>query len=514
VIPGKEYKPEDLLRMAWRRKWIIVIPALLTVIATVGVLHFIPNQYRSETLLLVVPQRVPESYVRSTVTMRIEDRLQSITQQILSRTRLERIINDLNLYPKERRTEIMEDVVEQMRKDINVDVVKGDAFRVSYASDNPRTAMLVTERLSSFFIEENIRDREVLAEGTDQFLESELEDARRRLVENEQKLQQYREEHAGELPDQADANVQSLSGAQVQLQSVLEALNADRDRRIALERQLADAEVVRATAAAAPVEADDSPRGKLAAAQANLQALQMRYTAEHPDVIRAKRLVADLQQKVAALDARSGGPAAAPQPTVTASDVLAHNREQEMRAQLSNLDSRIAGEEAEAGRLRGEIASYQQRLDAAPKRQSELTSLMRDYDTLQQVYRSLLQKKEDSKVSANLERRQIGEQFRILDPARMPEKPFSPNRPRILLLGVLGGLILGLAVAAAREYLDHSLMTEEDATLALGLPVLATIPLMESSGASPRRWRLVAASVVAAVVVLGGAAIVILRLVK
>ncbi len=130
-----------------------------------------PNRYRSETLILVVPQRVPESYVKSTVTARIEDRLQSISQQILSRTRLERIIQDFNLYATERRAGVMEDIVEQMRRDIDVQIVKGDAFRVSYTGDDPRTVMQVTERLASLFIEENLRDRAVLAEDSYQFLD-------------------------------------------------------------------------------------------------------------------------------------------------------------------------------------------------------------------------------------------------------------------------------------------------------------------------------------------------------
>jgi capsular polysaccharide biosynthesis protein len=160
VIPGKQYSPDVLLRMARRRKWLITLPALAVAVAVVVVVHFLPNRYRSDTLILVVPQRVPESYVRSTVTTKIEDRLQSISQQIMSRTRLERIIQDFNLYAEQRKTSIMEDVVERMRLDISLDVVKGDAFRVSFTSDSARTAMLVTERLASLFIDESLKDRE------------------------------------------------------------------------------------------------------------------------------------------------------------------------------------------------------------------------------------------------------------------------------------------------------------------------------------------------------------------
>ena len=177
------------------------------------------------------------------MTTRIEDRLQSISQQILSRTRLERVIQDFDLYPRERALNPMEDVVEQMRRDIDVQIVKGDAFQISYVSKEPRTAMRVTERLASLFIEENLRDREVLAQGTSEFLDSQLADARRRLIEHEKKLEAYRRQFSGELPTQVTANLAAQQNIQVQLQTLTEALDHDRERRLVLERALAEASV-------------------------------------------------------------------------------------------------------------------------------------------------------------------------------------------------------------------------------------------------------------------------------
>jgi uncharacterized protein involved in exopolysaccharide biosynthesis len=179
---------DDVALIAWRYKWLIVLPLVIAATGTAIFSRRLPDQYRSETVILVVPQQVPESYVRSTVTTRIEDRLQSISQQILSRTRLERIIQDFNLYARERQTGIMEDIVDQMRnRYIKVEVLKGDAFRVAFIGEDPLMVMRVTDRLASLFIEENLRDREVLAEGTNQFLTAQLEDARRRLIEQEKK---------------------------------------------------------------------------------------------------------------------------------------------------------------------------------------------------------------------------------------------------------------------------------------------------------------------------------------
>ena len=233
MLPGKTYTPEDILRILRKRFWLLVVPLAVISAVTAGAARRLPDWYRSETLILVVPQRVPENYVKATVTTRIEDRLHSISQQIMSRTRLERVIQDFNLYPEERRTGIMEDIVERMRtREITVQVVKGDAFRVSYIGRDPRTVMKVTERLASLFIEENLRDREVLAEGTNQFLEAQLEDARRRLMDHEKKLETYRKQFSGQLPSQLDSNMQAIQNIQMQIQSLVESMNRDRERRL------------------------------------------------------------------------------------------------------------------------------------------------------------------------------------------------------------------------------------------------------------------------------------------
>src|SRR5512138_901060 len=242
MLPGKVYKPEDVLQILKSKIWVLLLPFAVIAAATAVWVHRLPDQYRSETVILVVPQRVPESYVRSTVTTRIEDRLQSLVQQILSRTRLERIVRDFDLYAKERQTGIMEDVIERMRRDIGVEVLRGDSFRISYIGDNPRMVMRVTERLASLFIEENLRDREVLAEDTNQFLEAQLEDARRRLLEQEKKVEGYRKAYAGQLPSQLGSNLQVLQSADSQLKSIADAVDRDRERHLMLERQIADLE--------------------------------------------------------------------------------------------------------------------------------------------------------------------------------------------------------------------------------------------------------------------------------
>jgi polysaccharide chain length determinant protein (PEP-CTERM system associated) len=514
VIPGKKYTLEDLLDIAKRRKWLIVVPFVVVSVGTAISARLTPNLYRSETVILVVPQQISESYVHSTVTNNIESRLQSIGQQILSRTFLERIILDFNLYPKARKTAVMENIVEDMRKrDISIEPIKGDAFKVSYVSGDPQIAKSVTERLASLFIEENRRDREILADGTNQFLQSQLEDARRRLAEHEKKVEEYRRRYTGELPTQVESNLQVIQNTQLQVQALVESLDRDRDRLVVLERSIADITAAAdsktdgaSTHMSVTLAEPSTVADQLDAARRALQLLEQRLTPEHPDVIRAKRQVRDLEAKEPAPSATrpTSVPVAAPVVRLSAADAARQARLHNLEVEVQNLDRQIANKQAEERRLRSVMATYQARVEAAPARESELIELTRDYTTLQQVYTTLLTKREDSKVAVNLERRQAGEQFRILDAARVPERPFSPNRMRMYLMGAIVGLVFGLGLAGVLEYLDTTLRTDDDVLTAVGLPVLAMIPLIATTAEERRRLRarwLVLASASAAVVV-------------
>ena len=516
MIPGKQYSFDTLLQVARRRKWLIIIPALLIGIGGAAYVYYLPNLYRSETLILVVPQRVPESYVRSTVTARIEDRLQAISQQIMSRTRLEQIVSDFNLYSKEREDqELMEDIVDTMRtRDIGIDIIKGDAFRVSYQASDPRVAMRVTERLASLFIDESLRDREVLAEGTSQFLATQLDEARRQLVLNENKLQEYQRLNNGELPGQMEANLQGQHNAEMALQALGESLNRDREQRLLLERRVTDIveapEEAKAGEAKTP-EMAQTLDDELRIAEQSLLAVELKLKPEHPDVRKQRRAVEELRKRVdayklaATLTAR---PTAAP----VVMDYAKRKRLTEARAELENLDRSIQSKIAEEGRLRGLVGMYQARIEATPVREAELASLTRDYETLQQTYRSLLQKKEESQISANLERRQIGEQFKILDPARLPERPASPDRQRLYVIAVLVALATGLGLTALAEFLDKTLRTEADVRAALNLMVLATVPTVRDGGGRwPFRRAAVAGAAVTVIAVCATAAWQLLR---
>jgi polysaccharide chain length determinant protein (PEP-CTERM system associated) len=501
-MPGRRYTPATIRWILSNRKILLVGPMVLFGLISTLVTYTLKDQYRASTLILVVPQRVPENYVRPAVAETIEQRLQSISPQIMSESRLQRIITELDLYPDKRNKRGgMEEIVADLRSDISVDIIKGDLFRVTYGGTNPYKVMQVTQRLASLFVEENLKDRANLAEGTNRFLESQLDNTRRSLEEQERKLREYRQTHAGELPSQVGANLQVLQNSAFQLQSGEESLSRDRDRRLELQRALAElrheAEAAKAAAPPAPpappptepptetASGDSVPPparlgspadaatklAQLQALQRQLAALELRLKPEHPDVIRMRRLIADLEKSIGAM----GDPALGDGP-IDAQSAVRNARIEQVRAQLGNLDAEIVRKTAAQEKLKAQIATLQQRVENEPTRESELIGLTRDYDTLRATYQGLLAKKEESGIAADLERQQVGQQFKTLDPVRLPEKPYGPPRMMINLIAAGVGLGLGLAFTVLLEVRDQTFRNALEIVPVLSLPVLASVP--------------------------------------
>ena len=255
MLLEKQYTPLDFARMAWRRRWLIVVPFVIGLFATLIVSSRLPDLFQSEMLIQVVPQRVPDSYVQSTVTVRTEDRINALAQQALSRTELEQLIETFNLYPEARDRRPMQEVVDGMRENVEVDIALGgssdaEAFYVRFSYPDAEIATRVTGRLGALFVDQNARDRGALAEGTNEFLETQLAEARSRLEEQERRLEAFRQQHAGRLPDQLEFNMQAMQNTQLQVQSHVESLARDRDRKLMLERLYNDAEAGALSAAA------------------------------------------------------------------------------------------------------------------------------------------------------------------------------------------------------------------------------------------------------------------------
>lgn len=484
MLPGRTYSPNDIVQILWGRRLLIAGMVSLGAALAFGAVRWLPKQYRAEALLMVVPQRIPENYVKATVTEKVEDRLVTLSERTLSRARLQQIVLDFDLYSDRLKRESIEDVVARMKGDVKIAVNRNETISVSFTSSDPVRAQQVTERLATLFISENSQDRKSQAQNTNEFLEAQLVDAKTRLMDQEKKLEDYRRQYAGQLPEQGTANLQVVQGSEAQRLSLADALNRARERRTLVERQLLEVQAESRVPVYAVAEnaeraaANQTPEQRLLAARQTLEDLKATKTPLHPDLKAAQRRVAEIE---AELRGRPAGDTESPEHALAVSDPAASARQRRIRdleLQLADIDLEVKEKTEADARLRATIAEYQGRLEALPTRQSELVNLTRDYQTLQEMYQSLLTKKEESKIAADLERESVGEQFRIIEPPIVPQRPAWPNVLLIYLGATGGGLLLALGLIGFEEYSDSSIHTEEDIARVLKVPVLAAIPVM------------------------------------
>ena len=501
MLPGKTYSVDEVVRIARKRIWIMLLPLAVISAVTAVVARRIPDTYQSEAVIVLVPQKIPEAYVKSTVTMRVEDRLQAIRAQILSRTQLEQTIKTFNLYAKERKSgALMEDLVMRMRNEVITRPSRtGEAFTIGFIGEDPRLITRVTEYLTTSFINQSLKDRSFLAEGTSQFLESELENARLQLLEHEKRLQDYNQKHSGELPTQQATNLQANANIQMQIQTLQTHISSLQDRKRTVEKQLVEEQTKselfpidtnpQVTPGIPLIPGTGNAAQRLADARAKLATYKaQKYTDDHPDVRTARSLIAQYEKEVEAEALKQPLSSVTPRP-ITPAQYAQQQRIENLREERDDLTRQIADRQADEVRLRQESKTYQLRADMAPTRASELIELTRDYTALNNMYSSLLNKKNESKIAANLEERQIGEQFRLLDPARLPERPNKPNRPMINLMGIAAGFCVGLALIGFLEFRDSSFKTDDEVAAILTLPVLAVVLLMQSDEDRARATR-------------------------
>jgi len=516
-----DLSPQHYLRVILHRKWLVLSVFVVVSGVTFAIASRLPNVFSSETLILVDPQKVPDSYVRATVTGDVRNRLGTLSQQILSATRLQRIIETLNLYPDERKKLAREDVITKMRSDVNVAIISDfgagqdlQAFRITYSGADPRLVAQVTNQLASLFIEENLKAREQQATGTTEFLENQLEGTRKDLEAQEAKLASFKLRHVGEMPEQQISNVTILGQLQSQLQLESESLNRAEQQKSNIQSLLLQAAPVvdldngqkggpTSIVSAGPA-ASAPPTNPL---KAKLAELLAKYTEDHPDVRRLRKQIADEEAKVAAsapavvtvADAKPE-PAEAP-PSREKPALRQLNRYNPvLESSMNTLDAEIAKHKEEVQRLTKNIAGYRARLEAMPVREQEMTSLVRDYETAKAHYNQLMEKQMSAQTATQLEIRQKGEKFEVLDPAQPAEKPSRPNRALINGAGSLSGLLLGVLLAIATEFLGLSITSAEDVMAATGLPVLEVIPVIVTQlDRRIRRRRIFAATATAIV---------------
>jgi polysaccharide chain length determinant protein (PEP-CTERM system associated) len=503
MLPGKKYHLEEIVQVLWQRIWLLLVPFAVVSSVVAIVVRLMPDTYTASAMVAVVPQQVPESIVRPTITSRLSDRLQAIENQVLSRPRLERLIVDLNLYAEERRVGVMEDVVQQMRRRVRITPQGAVAFRVTFTGPEPLSTKRVVDQIASDFIAESLVDRSRQAERTNQFIDSVLEDARQRLLEREAAIAAYKRQHGHELPAQTQTNLAAMTASNAQAQAASQSRSTASERRLQLERQLQTeldtpvgctpvAAVGTPGAAGARATPPGSAAQELAAARQQLEAATARWTTVHPEVQRLTTLVRDLEARAQAeLVARTGVSAAAA--GMSPAELARAARIAELQKTIGEIDGQIGRFDAEEQRLREQAAMYRARIEAAPLRDNELADLMRGYPAIVAQFDDLNRKSENTRLQASLERQEIGQQFRLLEQALLPERPSSPDRQSLTLLGMVAGFGVGLGLIALLEYRDGSFKTDSEVSAVLSIPVLAVVPVMQSDEERRRAltWRIV-----------------------
>ena len=481
-----------------RRRWRLAVTVfLIPLTASVGLALFLPRVYRASTVVLVDRQQVPETFVRSTVTSAVESRLQSISQEVLKRSRLEELIERFGLYSELRASKPMEAVTDQMRRDIQIERVAnlvvrdGGAivsFTVSYIGRDPATVADVVNTLAEAYLAENSRVREQEASGTAGFLRKELQDVKRRLEDQEARVSAFKRRYIGENPKNMDANLAVLERLTAQLRLNSDNQNRALERREALVRQLASSEgTTPAAVGMTGMEAADPSAVRLARLHQELAELQTRFSDKYPDVVRTKAEIAALEAQMRVRPGTASTPAAA-QP-----DVAANPLGFKLRQTITEVEAEIAGLRSEERRLREDFATYQRRVENTPLREQEFQELSRDYETTGELYRTLLKRYEEAQLAETLEQRQKGEQFRILEAAVPPTAPWAPSRVRLLLVGSV--LSMGAAVGAAllAEWLDGSFHDVNELRRAINIPIVARIPrIVGEKDVARAQWRLTA----------------------
>jgi polysaccharide chain length determinant protein (PEP-CTERM system associated) len=464
--------------LIFKHRWLIIIPLCLALIVGIYLALTLPKIYEASTLILVEAQSVPSNFVKEIVSTDIESRVVNLKQEILSRTNLERIIDEFKLFAEPGSVNMfMEDKITSLRSRIEVRVSRTrrgpNIFSISFKDANPETAMKIANGLATLFIDENLKIREAQALGTSDFLKDELETMRKRLQDVEENLREYRERHRGELPEQLDSNLRILSNLQQQLSDSDERLSDEKNRLIEIENQIQNRKELLSMSSGA--QSENSQFATLEQLKNQLANLETSYTDRHPDVIRLREKIANLEAQYKSKILKSSDRQAADTSEAQTAFMTDKTLQEQMKQQ-AEIKIAIKDLADDIVKLKHQINIYQQRVEHTPKREEELLALNRDYQNIKATYSSLLNRKLESEIAVNMEKKQKGEQFRIIDPAREPREPISPDLKKLFMAVLAAGLGLGAGLIFLLDFLNSSLKDPEKFEDDLGVVVLATIP--------------------------------------
>lgn len=492
----------QFLGIAIRRRRLLLPVACGVAIAVVLMSLLLPNHYNSEATILVVQQQVPERYVVPNTTYSVQEAIQSLTEAVLSRARLLPMISEFKLYPQEQNRLGPEGLVQLMRSDIQIKPVQKDstqrevnAFKISFTAGNPLVAQEVTEKLTSFFIDENLKLQEQQDTGTTSFLKDQLASTGRNLEKQEQQLRDYKTRYLGELPEQQQGNLAILSGLHMQLQNTMAELSRAQEQRVYLSSLLdqyrafsTEGGSIPGVPAQSPVAIAQNELGRLQTEKASLLA---RFTPQYPDVLQTDRKIEEEKAlldrlKSSKADAGIKGQSSANASTSPAESSSVAQLNSQLEANRVQMRDLAKGEK----QLEAEIAQYEQRLNLTPVREQQLSDILRNYSLAKKNYADLLNKVTQSEMATRLAMRQQGQQFRVIDPPSLPIKPSSPNRVKIGLGGAVGGLFLAAILTFLVDSGDRSFYSEKDVRQRFKLPVVIAIPaLLTSAEEQKRSWR-------------------------
>jgi len=486
MLGHRELTMQDYIVILKRRFWLILICAIVCLAAGVGISYVLPPQYLSITKVLIEQQKVSEDYVKPVVKEDLEGRLASMREQILSRSRIQPIIERFNLFSSTKYT--MDDRVELTQKAIGIQPMPSGqshgmpGFSITFKAQDARTAQLVCGEITSLFVSDNLKAREQSANGTTDFLRQQLADSKRNLDEQDAKLAAFQQKYIGRLPEQKSSNVNTLQALTTQLDAATQSLNHAQQNVTFYEAMVAQQTHDQQRPDSPSGSSVDERHAQLKALLKQKQELENLYTPDHPDVVAITRKIADLRVEIAQAPAQS----AQGEPAVTTPDTP---QLQQLKAQLRAAQQAMSVAKQDQSRIVLQIRAYESRIESSPMVEEEYKQVTRDHETALQFYNALLTKMNESSMATALERRQQGEQFSVMDAPNLPDAPTFPDRRIFAGGGLAAGLALGLFIAWLLEYRDTSLRNEMDIWTFTKLPTLAMISHIDHLPQPPKSRR-------------------------